>query len=62
MARANERNVAVSEHVPTERHIFNSRKRALDINQMATEHHEHGIKHVTGDTSFGASHPQETTP
>ena len=43
-----QRNIAMSEHVPAERRNFESRKRSSDINRMATEHHEHDIKHVTG--------------
>ena len=33
-----QRNVAISEHVPTKHQNFESRKRASDFNQMATEH------------------------
>ena len=39
----------MSEHVLTEHQIFESRKRALDFNRMVTGHHEHGIKHMTGN-------------
>ena len=35
---ARQRNVARLEHVPTGRQNFDSRKRALDSNRMATEH------------------------